>query len=51
MAVCSCQARPGIEKAVVEYINHVFVDKIPSTGRANDRIVNGLDAQRMFVLV
>jgi len=51
VAVCSCQAKLGIEKAVAAYIDHVFVDKTASTGSANDRIVNGLDAQRMFILV
>jgi hypothetical protein len=51
VAVCSCQSKPRIIKAVTDYPDHDFVDKTPSSGSENHRIVNGIDAESMYRLV
>ena len=48
VTICCCRNIAAIETHVSFYSDHLFVNKTISTGRANDRIVNGLDAQRMF---
>jgi hypothetical protein len=46
---CTCRSnRPGIEEAVSNYIDHVFVGKTTSLGASNHRIVNNIDAKRML---
>lgn len=51
VAVCACQLKPRIQKAVTAYPLHHFIDKAPSTGESTHRIVNGIDADAMFRLV
>jgi len=51
IAVCACRTNPKIEAAVNNYANHFWHDKTTSTGRENDRIVNGIDATALFNLV
>jgi len=51
VSICGCQDKPRIERAVSAYVDHVFVKKTASSGRENDRIVNGIDAEVIFKLV
>lgn len=47
VAICSCQDKLGIVKAVSSYKNYVFISKTPSKGDFDNRIVNGIDAERL----
>jgi len=49
--ICSCRNNPKIEKAVTLNHDYIWVDKTLSTGRDNDRIVNGIDAEHIINLV
>lgn len=51
VAICACRDIPAIEAAVTHYPQHVFVNKTPSAGRDNDRIVDGIDAQAIVALI
>jgi hypothetical protein len=49
--ICACRNIPAIEKAVSSYPDHIFVDKTPSTGVENNRIVNGIDAEKIHKMI
>ncbi|MDO9187593.1 MAG: hypothetical protein Q7W13_16400 [Bacteroidia bacterium] len=51
VVICSCRNIPKIEMAVTNYPNHFFVDKTPSSGDDNNRIVNVFDAERVVTLI
>lgn len=51
LSLCCCRDNPKIERAVTNYPNHLFVNKTPSAGPDNDRIVNAFDADAMFTLI
>jgi hypothetical protein len=51
VVVCSCRTNHKIEKAISNYTNHTWVQKTLSTGKENDRIVNGIDAKTIFNLI
>ncbi|MCA4896135.1 MAG: hypothetical protein ING84_14140 [Cytophagales bacterium] len=51
VVISTCRNTPAIEKAIKNYPDHYFVDKTPSTGPENHRIVNTIDAQRMINLI
>lgn len=51
IVICSCRNNPKIEIAVSQYQNHFFIDKTPSTGENNNRIVNGFDAERILIKI
>lgn len=51
VVICACRDTPKIVDAVAQYPNHFFVDKTPSTGKHNHRIVNVQDAERMIQLI
>ena len=48
IVICACRDIPGIEKAVTQYENHIFIDKTISSGSDNHRIVNSVDALRII---
>lgn len=51
VVICSCRTNPKIEAAVLKYPNSLWINKTLSTGRNNDRIVNGIDAVGLFNLI
>ncbi len=51
ISICGCQSKPAILNAVTNYPSHHLVPKTMSTGSANDRIVNGIDAYTVFNLI
>ncbi len=51
VTLCCCRQIAAIEKQVSFYSSHLFIDKTISTGLANNRIVNGVDARSMFAQV
>lgn len=49
IAICACQSRPNIIKAVSDFPDHIFVDKAPaSSAESEHRIINFRDAQRII---
>lgn len=51
IAICSCRNIAGIEKAIMAYPLHIFVDKTLSTGLNNNRLVNFTDSQEIMKLI
>ena len=51
VVICACRNRPAIENAVSRFPFHHFVNKTPSTGIANHRIVNTIDAEQLITLI
>lgn len=51
VVVCSCRTNPKIEAAILKYQNHVWVDKTVSMGEENNRIVNAIDAEKIYDLI
>lgn len=49
--VCACRTNPKIEKAIITYLNYIWVDKTLSIDTSNDRITNNTDANKIINLL